>query len=97
MHDKVLSIDYDEKKKILCAGTRGGKAVFWKNQLPGNDSPWDNDQWKILPVMPLSNDPIQQVSIGRGSSMVAFRSKSSISIVYETPVQGKSMDPVKVL
>jgi len=97
MHDKILCVNYDERNKLLCAGTKAGYGVFWKNMLPGNDSPSDNDQWKVLPLLKLGSDPVTQVQVGKGSSLVAFKYGSGISIVYETQIRGRVMENVKAL
>ncbi len=97
LNDKVLSIDYDEKSRILVGGTQGGACVFWKNMRAGEDSPYDNDQWKCLPTLRMTNEPITQISIGKGSSMMAFKYPSGVSLVYETLVAGRLSENIKIL
>jgi len=97
LNDKVLCIDYDEKSRILVGGTQGGACVFWKNMRAGEDSPYDSDQWKCLPTLRMANEPITQISIGKGSSMMAFKYASGVSVVYETLVAGRLSENMKIL
>lgn len=97
LHDKILCISYDERNKILAAGTKGGYGIFWKNMLPGNDSPSDNVQWKVLPLIKFGADPVTQLSIGKGASMMSFKYGSGISILYETFIRGRMMENVRAL
>lgn len=44
--DKIQTIEYERKGKVLVAGTKGGSLVFWKNIAVGGDTPNDTKQWK---------------------------------------------------
>ena len=41
MQDKIVQIKYEAQSKVLVAGTKNGKALFWKNSLIGTGSPTD--------------------------------------------------------
>ena len=97
MADKVIGIKYDSRNKVLIGGSKSGNAFFWKNNCYGNESPYDNDQWRSLPLISLGNEPVTQISVGKGSSMIAFKYGQGISIVYETFIRGKMSENIKIL
>lgn len=53
MSDKLTCIQYEKKGKVLVAGTKEGRLIFWKNLSIGSESPSDSSQWKSLPHIPL--------------------------------------------
>ena len=97
-NDKITCVRYDEKGRVLVAGTKNGYGIFWKNMAYGEESPTDIDQWKNLPLLQVGKDePVSQVSVGRQSSMIAMKSGNNISIVYETQIRGKISDSILAL
>eukprot|EP00828_Plagiopyla_frontata_P040807 TRINITY_DN5635_c0_g1_i1.p1 TRINITY_DN5635_c0_g1~~TRINITY_DN5635_c0_g1_i1.p1 ORF type:complete len:383 (-),score=50.68 TRINITY_DN5635_c0_g1_i1:32-1180(-) len=97
MQDKIVQIKYENHSKVLVAGTKNGKALFWKNSLIGTGSPSDSDQWKMLPFIPISEEPINTICIGNANSVIAFQSKNNILLIQETIVHGKMAKAIKVL
>ncbi len=45
LSDKFISVSYQSKSKVLVAGTKEGRVIFWKCFTSGG-SPSDSDQWK---------------------------------------------------
>jgi len=43
MNDKLTCIDYEKKGKVLVAGTKDGRLIFWKNLSVGSESPSDSE------------------------------------------------------
>jgi len=49
MMDKIVSVAYNSKKRILAAGTKNGFIVMWKCKSMTSDSPIDSDGWEAKP------------------------------------------------
>ena len=49
MMDKIVSIAFNQKKRILAAGTKNGFIVMWKCKSMTADSPSDSDGWEAKP------------------------------------------------
>ena len=94
--DKIVSIKYESKGKVLIGGTKEGKVLFWKNQGFGNSSPSDSDQWKAMPFISMASG-INQITSGLNSGLMAVRSGNNVSLVNETVVNGKAAAGLKIL
>jgi len=47
LRDKIISVAYHEKKKILACGTLEGRIVMWKNKfLLTGESPASSEGWE---------------------------------------------------
>jgi len=49
MMDKIVSIAYNQKKRMLAAGTKNGFIVMWKCKSMTSDSPSDSEGWEAKP------------------------------------------------
>ncbi len=94
--DKIVSIKYESKGKVLIGGTKEGKVLFWKNQGFGNASPTDSDQWKAMPYISM-NQGINSITSGINSGLIAVRSGNNVSMINETVVNGKATTGLKIL
>ena len=94
--DKIVSIKYENKGKVLAGGTREGKVLFWKNQSFGNSSPSDSDQWKAMPFISMGS-MINGITTGINSGLMAVRAGNNVSLVSETVVNGKIASGLKIL
>jgi len=56
-------VQYEKRGKVLVAGTKEGRVIFWKNLSIGSESPIDVDEWKMLPYVSL-NQSIAAISVG---------------------------------
>lgn len=94
--DKIISIKYENKGKVLVGGTKEGKVLFWKHQGFGNSSPSDSDQWKAMPFISMDQG-INSITSGLNNGLIAVRSGNSVSLISETVVNGKSNKGLKIL
>lgn len=80
LNDKIACVAYDNRSKVLIAGTKEGRVLFWKNMTIGSESPQESEQWRVLPFMTLDK-PVLGISVGRGNGLLAVRSSDTIKIV----------------
>ena len=80
LNDKIACVAYDNRSKVLIAGTKEGRVLFWKNMTIGSESPQESEQWRVLPFMTLDK-PVRGISVGRGNGLLAVRSSDTIKIV----------------
>lgn len=82
--DKVTSIDFNPRKRVLACGTRGGRVVQWRcSQLSG--APKSEAAWQVLPVVTGTNAGacIDKISWGPGDSLLHARTERSSFILSE--------------
>lgn len=61
MNDKIVSIEYNEKRRIITCGTKMGCVVMWKQRAFQTESPIDSDGWEGMPVQKAQSGPIFQL------------------------------------
>lgn len=49
--DKIISIAYNYKKRILSGGTKNGYIVMWKCKQMSAESPDSSDGWEARPAI----------------------------------------------
>lgn len=96
MSDKLTSIEYEKKGKVLVAGTKDGRLIFWKNLSVGSESPTDSEQWKVLPYIPFEK-PINSLSVGKNNGVIAVHFGNSVALVSEVTIQGRMSNTLKLL
>jgi intraflagellar transport protein 140 len=83
LNDKIACVAYDKKSKVLIAGTKEGRVLFWKNLMIGSESPQESEQWKVLPFMSLDR-PVLAISVGKGNGILVVRTSDTIKIISQT-------------
>lgn len=89
-------MQYEKQGKVLVAGTKEGRIIFWKNLSIGTESPVDVDEWKMLPYISL-NSQVSNITIGQNNGLIAVLYANQISLLQETVINGKMTDTVKLL
>ena len=88
--DKIISIAYNEKKRIIAGGTQEGRVVMWKcKQLLSGESPSNRDGWEPQLPVSLSINSIDQVSWSSSDAILSATSQTSLSILSETTLRKK--------
>jgi hypothetical protein len=97
LSDRIHTMEYMDKQKLLIGGSREGKVLFWKSQTFGSESPYDSNQWKILPFIGVEG-PIQEIKVGTKNGQIAVKhGNNCVSLINETIVTGKLGAGLKVL
>lgn len=47
--DKIMTISFNAKKRILTGGTKNGHIVMWKCKSMTTDSPSESEGWEAKP------------------------------------------------
>lgn len=58
LNDKVMSIEYNAKRRIISCGTKGGFILMWKQKQFTSESPTDSEGWEALPCQRARQGPI---------------------------------------
>lgn len=64
LNDKLLSIEYNPKRRILSCGTKNGFVVMWKQKQFTTESPIDSEGWEAMPCIKARQGPIFQLVWG---------------------------------
>mmetsp|Transcript_42942 Transcript_42942/g.100869 ORF Transcript_42942/g.100869 Transcript_42942/m.100869 type:complete len:1420 (-) Transcript_42942:132-4391(-) len=80
--DKVTSIDFNPRKRVLAAGTRNGRVVRWRCSIL-NGTPKSEENWQVLPVITGSDRSIERLSWGPGENVFHIQTPTSNVILQE--------------
>ena len=98
LSDKIISVAYNEKKRIITAGTQEGRVVMWKcKQLLSGESPGSKDGWDPQLPVSLGSNPISQVTWSSSETVLSAGSFNSISVISETILRKKVRDGLVAL
>mmetsp|Transcript_37028 Transcript_37028/g.85483 ORF Transcript_37028/g.85483 Transcript_37028/m.85483 type:complete len:1283 (-) Transcript_37028:63-3911(-) len=82
--DKVTTVDFNPRKRVLAAGTRNGRVVRWRCSTL-NGTPKGEENWQVLPLVRGSDRGIDKLIWGPGESV--FHIQTAMSNVILTEVQ----------
>jgi len=90
--DKVTSLEYNPRKRVLVTGTRGGRIVQWRcSTLAG--TPKTESNWQVLPVVTASDGMIESVTCGPGENLMHVRTTASSIILTEAQLNSAVHPP----
>lgn len=49
-NDKIISIEYNSRRRIISCGTKNGYIIMWKCKQFAAESPTDSEGWEGMPV-----------------------------------------------
>eukprot|EP00756_Hemistasia_phaeocysticola_P006237 Hpha_TRINITY_DN13742_c1_g2::TRINITY_DN13742_c1_g2_i1::g.142675::m.142675/K19672/IFT140; intraflagellar transport protein 140 len=85
--EKIMCIGYNPRKRVLCAGTREKRVVFW--QYVGAEISKSEEDWEPLAEITLENGPVNEISWGPGESLLSVAMPEAVSVLHETALQRK--------
>eukprot|EP00743_Colponemidia_sp_Colp-15_P005070 GILK01005459.1.p1 GENE.GILK01005459.1~~GILK01005459.1.p1 ORF type:complete len:1424 (+),score=370.05 GILK01005459.1:129-4400(+) len=88
--DRILSVAYNPRKRVLACGTKEGKVITWR-YLDNLGSTANEQAWAPLPPNALS-DPITELEWGPGESLISCIAFESVSILHEAILTKKIRD-----
>lgn len=90
--DKVTSIDFNPRKRVLATGTRGGRIVLWRcSTLSG--TPKSESCWQVLPVITANDCAIDKLMWGPGESLLHMRTERASVILSEAQLNTAVQPP----
>lgn len=57
-NDKIVSIEYNQRRRIISCGTKNGYIVMWKCKLFSTESPSDSEGWEGMPCIKAKCGPV---------------------------------------
>ena len=57
-NDKIVSIEYNSRRRIISCGTKNGFIVMWKCKQQSAESPTDSEGWEGMPCIKAKMGPI---------------------------------------
>ena len=64
INDKIVSIEWNPKRRIVACGTLKGYIVMWKCKQFTAESPTDDEGWEGMPCIKAQGGPITQLQWG---------------------------------
>jgi intraflagellar transport protein 140 len=101
MTDKIVSISYNSKRRILAGGTKNGHIVMWKCKSMTTDSPADSEGWEAKPPfgskVQTSNPCITSMEWGGSQNIISGMNQGGVLILSQTVLKKKMKGDIKVM
>lgn len=94
--DKVTAIDFNQRKRVLAAGTREGRMVQWRCSVLSG-MPKSELDWQALPVVSATDMLIEQLRWGPGESLLHVKSARSCVVLSESHLNAAVQPPYIVV
>jgi len=95
--DKIISIEYNPRRRIISCGTKEGYIVMWKCKQFTTESPIDSDGWEGMPCMKAQGKPITQLYWGGNMQILAGIHSNGCVILNHTVLKKKMKDNFKMI
>ena len=96
-NDKIVSIEYNEKRRIISCGTKNGFVVMWKCKQFTTESPSDSDGWEGMPAIKAQGGPIMQLQWGGNQQILSGVHQGGAVILNHTILKKKMKDNFKMI
>ena len=96
-NDKIVSIEYNARRRIISCGTKNGYIVMWKCKQFTTESPTDSDGWEGMPCMKAQGGPITQLQWGGNQQILAGLHERGAVILNHTILKKKMKDNFKMI
>ena len=98
LRDQVLSVAYQEQKRVLAGGTKEGRVVMWRSKsIISGEAPASSEGWDPYPPVSLSDLPIVSLSWSETEGLLGASSKTHFGIIAETKLQKKVKETIMAL
>ena len=95
--DKIISFDYNRRKRMISCGTQGGFIILWKCKSLTSAAPTSSDAWESnLPIHP-SKQPLNSVAWGAGQGLMGSMFPNGVVILNETILKKRMRDGLKIV
>ena len=96
-NDKIVSIEYNAKRRIISCGTKNGYIVMWKCKQFTTESPTDSEGWEGMPCIKAQGGPINQLQWGGNQQILAGIHAKGAVILNHTILKKKMKDNFKMI
>lgn len=92
--DKVTSIDFNARKRVLAAGTKDGKMVQWRSSALAG-APKSESAWQVLPVVRVGakDQCVEALKWGPGESLLHVKTNHHSAVLSEAQVNSVVQPP----
>lgn len=101
MMDKIVTISFNAKKRILAAGTKNGYIVMWKCKSMTTDSPHESEGWEAKPPFQskiTTNIPsMGYLEWGGSMNILSGMNNGGVMILSQTVLKKKMKGIIKVM
>lgn len=101
MRDKIVTISYNQKKRILAAGTKDGNIVMWKCKSMSAKSPSSAEGWEAKPPFKskinAKNPSITHLSWGGASNILSGMNDNGVMILSQTVLKKRMKGDLKIM
>lgn len=97
LNDKIISIEYNARRRIVSCGTRDGYIVMWKCKQFSAESPSDSDGWEGMPCKKAAGLPVTQLFWGGNQQILAGLHDKGAVILNHTVLKKKMKDQFKMI
>lgn len=99
--DKIVSIAYNQKKRILAAGTKDGYVVMWKCKSMSTKSPVASEGWEAKPPFKSKArgkiGTITNLNWGGSSTILSAMNDGGVMILSQTVLKKKMKGNLKIM
>ena len=96
-NDKIVSIQYNSRRRIISCGTKDGHIVMWKCKQFTTESPTDSDGWEGMPCIKAQGGPITQLQWGGNQQILSGLHEHGAVILNHTILKKKMKDNFKMI
>jgi len=96
-NDKINTISFNPKKRILSAGTKNGFIIMWKCKVMSAQSPTDDSGWQALPPVKASQQAITNLAWGGSNSILSAVQAGGVMILNHQLLKKKMKDNFKMI
>lgn len=95
--DKIVSINYNYRRRILAAGTKNGAIVMWKCKQMSAESPIQSEGWEAKAPIRAQGGPLFDIQWGGNMQLLAGLHQNGIAILNHTILKKKMKDNFKIM
>ena len=99
--DKIVTVNYNQKKRILAAGTKDGYIVMWKCKSMSASSPSSSDGWEAKPpFQSKTSEPdgtIAHLEWGGSSNILSGMNDGGVIILSQTVLKKRMKGDLKIM
>jgi intraflagellar transport protein 140 len=96
-NDKMITISFNQKKRIISCATKNGFIVMWKCKTMSAKSPSDSDGWQALAPVQGQQQAIYDLKWGGNNSIQSGLSQNGVIILSHQTLRKKMKDNFKMI
>lgn len=95
--DKINTISYNPKKRILTGGTKNGHIVMWKCKQMSASSPDSSEGWEAQSAIKTKGGPVISTEWGGNANIMSAVYPQGVTILNHTLLKKKMKDNFKMI